>query len=96
MMQVIASFVLIVALWSLPTKSYARIDSRAFDSHQRNALWVLSKGSCRICKINLLPYSGNDRSAEADHIVPYSKGGLTTLDNGQMLCRKCNRKKSDK
>ena len=31
---------------------------------------------------------------ETDHIVEYSKGGLTTLENGQVLCRGCHQKKS--
>lgn len=33
---------------------------------------------------------------EVDHIVPVSKGGLSTEDNLQTLCWKCNRSKSDK
>ena len=33
---------------------------------------------------------------EADHITPWSQGGHTTIDNCQMLCKKCNREKSDK
>lgn len=33
---------------------------------------------------------------EVDHIVPLSKGGLTTEDNLQTLCWKCNRKKGTK
>ncbi|MCR2097139.1 HNH endonuclease family protein [Campylobacter upsaliensis] len=33
---------------------------------------------------------------EADHIVPWSKGGKTEKENCQMLCVKCNRRKSDK
>lgn len=33
---------------------------------------------------------------EIDHIVPVSKGGLTTEDNLQTLCWRCNRKKSNK
>lgn len=32
---------------------------------------------------------------EGDHIVPWSKGGHTTDDNLQMLCKKCNAAKSD-
>lgn len=33
---------------------------------------------------------------EIDHIIPVSKGGLTTEDNLQTLCWKCNRKKGAK
>ena len=33
---------------------------------------------------------------EADHIVPWSKGGKTVKENCQMLCRHCNRTKSNK
>jgi superfamily II DNA or RNA helicase len=32
----------------------------------------------------------------ADHVRPYSKGGPTTLDNGQALCPSCNLKKGDR
>ena len=30
---------------------------------------------------------------EADHIIPWSRGGHTDFDNLQMLCQKCNREK---
>lgn len=33
---------------------------------------------------------------QADHIVPWSKGGKSVKENCQMLCRDCNLKKSDK
>lgn len=34
------------------------------------------------------------RGDHADHIHPWSKGGPTELDNGQLLCREHNRAKS--
>jgi hypothetical protein len=33
------------------------------------------------------------RRLQIDHIIPYSKGGLTTQANGQVLCAYCNRKR---
>ncbi|MDR0540570.1 MAG: HNH endonuclease [Spirochaetaceae bacterium] len=33
---------------------------------------------------------------EIDHIVPWSLGGKTDLTNAQVLCRNCNRRKSNK
>lgn len=30
---------------------------------------------------------------EIDHIVPIAKGGKSTMDNLQTLCRRCNREK---
>jgi 5-methylcytosine-specific restriction endonuclease McrA len=34
------------------------------------------------------------RALQADHIVPYSRGGLTTWANLQLLCGRCNLQKS--
>ncbi len=32
--------------------------------------------------------------AEVDHIIPFSRGGTTTIDNAQLLHRHCNREKN--
>lgn len=36
-----------------------------------------------------------DTAEEADHIYPWSKGGATVVSNGQALCRRHNRSKSN-
>ena len=36
-----------------------------------------------------------DDQVEFDHIIPLSKGGPTTVQNLRLLCRACNRKKSN-
>lgn len=45
---------------------------------------------CQVC-FKYVP----DNEVEFDHIIPYSKGGPTTVDNIRLLCRSCNREKSD-
>lgn len=37
-------------------------------------------------------YCGNIAN-EVDHVIPYSKGGITTEDNGVACCNSCNMKK---
>ncbi len=36
---------------------------------------------------------GTNEELSADHVIPESKGGATTLDNLQTLCLTCNRRK---
>ena len=48
-------------------------------------------GNCVICKKHF-----DIDEMEADHIIPWSKGGITNSENCQMLCQSCNRHKSNK
>lgn len=41
-------------------------------------------------------YCGSTQNLQLDHIIPFSKGGATTLENLQLLCQKCNIEKSNK
>nr|WP_276552630.1 HNH endonuclease [Streptococcus danieliae] len=50
--------------------------------------------TCQICGVSTAEQSL--LLLEVDHILPVSKGGLSTEDNLQTLCWKCNRSKSNK
>lgn len=45
---------------------------------------------CQVCNLYV-----RDDEVEFDHIIPVSKGGPTTVENLRLLCRSCNRKKSN-
>ncbi len=50
--------------------------------------------TCQMCK--RIATNDNYLLLEVDHILPLSKGGMTTVDNLQTLCWKCNRSKGAK
>ena len=51
---------------------------------------ITSKRICPICNKEF-----NFDQFEVDHIIPWSKGGKTILDNAQLLCKKCNTEKTN-
>lgn len=72
----------------LLTGEEKKLSIRAFDRRDALAAYEKQKHRCAIC--------GGEFEFEqmhADHITPWSKGGKTTPDNCQMLCRDCNLKK---
>jgi 5-methylcytosine-specific restriction endonuclease McrA len=60
---------------------------RNFTADQRHELFALAGGECVLCKVSLAG------GFHADHIVPWSVGGPTTITNGQALCPRCNMSK---
>lgn len=69
----------------------AKDPKRAFNEDEKFVLWIRSGKKCQGsgCGIPLTDY----KTFHADHIVPHSQGGTTTLENGQALCASCNLKK---
>ena len=72
----------------LLTGDERKLSIRAFDRRDALAAYEKQKHKCAYC--------GEEFEFEemhADHITAWSKGGHTTPENCQMLCRDCNLKK---
>jgi len=72
-------------------KNQALLHLREFDEKTKIKVYERQNGICPMCK-EYFEFT----EMEADHIIPWVKGGKSTEDNCQMLCRHCNRTKSDK
>ena len=73
------------------TRDESCLKLRTFEDDMKRMLYERQNGECKKCgkKFEI-------EEMEADHIDPWSKGGKTEIGNGQMLCRPCNRRKSNK
>lgn len=64
------------------------LDLRTFPDDIKMAVWEQQKHIC--------PHCGKEfdfEFMEGDHITPWREGGRTVVENCQMLCRECNRRK---
>ena len=61
--------------------------SRYVSQTTKKIVYTRDGGICQCC--------GSSSSLEYDHIVPFSCGGSSNPSNIQLLCRKCNRSKSN-
>lgn len=75
----------------LITGEEKHLNLRAFDDNDKRETYEKQKGICPNCN-NHFEIS----EMEADHITPWHAGGKTIIDNCQMLCKDCNRRKSGK
>lgn len=56
---------------------------------------VLKRDNFKCCACGASPAKDPSVELHIDHIVPWSKGGETVLENLQTLCSRCNLGKSD-
>jgi hypothetical protein len=86
---------------SRPGKPFTNAGKNALDKANADANGGVNK--CTKCGKEVVPGKqstkkvtppGNER--QRDHIIPKSKGGSGTIENGDIKCRDCNIEKSDK
>ena len=56
---------------------------------------VIQRDNHKCCICGRSPATTPGLELQVDHIIPWSKGGETTMDNLQTLCRECNLGKSN-
>lgn len=62
--------------------------SRHIPQDIKVAVWQRDQGQCVQCAAT--------QYLEFDHIIPHSRGGATSVNNLQLLCRNCNNAKRDR
>ncbi len=78
----------IVEAFSVATAPAAR-RSRSIPQDVKIAVAVRDEGLCQHCGTSAGPM-------QYDHVVPYSMGGDNSVENIQLLCRRCNAAKSNR
>lgn len=81
-----------VAEQAVPIKSVHRT-SRSVNTRMR--FLVMKRDNFKCCMCGASPAKDPSVELHIDHIVPWSKGGESVMDNLQTLCSKCNLGKSD-
>jgi hypothetical protein len=66
------------------------VSNRHFNARERFILRLTAFNRCESCGCELT------HAFHADHKTAFSRGGPTTLGNGQALCPRCNLKKGTK
>lgn len=65
-----------------------KLSIRDFDARDKRTAYERQGGICPLCDQHF-----TFEEMQADHKIPWSRGGRTVLDNCQMLCADCNLKK---
>ena len=75
----------------LLTGEERHLNIRAFTEAMKQKAFEIQEGICKVCA-----KAFEIADMEADHITPWAEGGKTNEQNCQMLCKPCNRRKSNK
>lgn len=87
-----------VALPPVPERAVANCATQHMTSRDINLrlrFRVMQRDNFKCCACGASPAKDPAVELHIDHIIPWSKGGETVIDNLQTLCSKCNLGKSD-
>lgn len=73
------------------TGDQKHLNLRVFDASLSTSVYHQQNGICAMCEEQFA-----QNKMQADHVVPWSKGGKTLPENCQMLCIDCNQSKKAK
>lgn len=79
----------------LSLRAFDRRDAKRKYDEQTDKANASGTSNCPLCSQEGLDKIWKLSEMQADHIIPWSKGGKTEYDNLQMLCREHNGTKSD-
>ena len=83
----------------LPTETLSDVDTTSHKTHRdinlRLRFVVMKRDNFKCCMCGRSPSSTPDLELHIDHIIPWSKGGETVIENLQTLCKDCNLGKSN-
>lgn len=83
------------AIKHLSLRTFDQRDIKRKYDEQTNEAEAKGISNCPYCAQEGLDKIWNQSEMDADHIKPWSKGGVTEYDNLQMLCKKHNRSKGN-
>ena len=64
-----------------------KVIRKTINEELRNKIFKRDGYKCKKC--------GSKKDLVIDHIIPFSKGGTTEINNLQTLCKNCNKKKGN-
>lgn len=79
----------------IPAKQDGIIHQTSRNINLRTRFLVLQRDNFKCCACGASPAKDPSVELQVDHIIPWSKGGETVIENLQTLCSKCNIGKSD-